>query len=150
MKNTSKKIRSGFTLIEMLIVVAIIGILASVVIVGIGPAQKKARDARRAADLRQVQTALELYYGKAGQYPPAATWAALTTALTIGANAVVTTVPVDPTPLPRTYKYVSLDGTNYVLMAVLDDPSSNLLTSSLKGTVEGEDCDVVATYCLGL
>ncbi len=61
--------RKGFTLIELLIVIAIIGILASVVLVGIGPAQRSGRDARRIADLRQIQNALELYKSANGQYP---------------------------------------------------------------------------------
>lgn len=61
--------RKGFTLIEILIVVAIIGILASIVLVGLGPARRAGQDARRIADLRQIQTALELYHNKNGTYP---------------------------------------------------------------------------------
>ena len=43
--------RKGFTLIEILVVVAIISILASVVLVGLGPTRKIGRDARRISDL---------------------------------------------------------------------------------------------------
>ena len=70
-----KKSQQGFTLIEILIVVAIIAILASVVLVGLGPTQAQGRDARRISDLREVQTGLELYYNKNGVYPTASTWA---------------------------------------------------------------------------
>lgn len=59
----------GFTLIEILIVVAIIGILASIVLVGLNPSKKAANDARRLSDLKQVQNALELFYHKCGYYP---------------------------------------------------------------------------------
>lgn len=64
-----QKNQEGFTLIEILIVVAIIAILASVVLVGLGPAQQSGRDARRLSDLREVQTGLELYYNGNGTYP---------------------------------------------------------------------------------
>jgi prepilin-type N-terminal cleavage/methylation domain-containing protein len=71
--------RKGFTLIELLVVIAIIGILSATVLVSLNTARGKARDARRLADVRQIQTALELYYHTHGSYPasPAAgfTWA---------------------------------------------------------------------------
>jgi len=61
--------KKGFTLIEILIVVAIIAILASIVLVGLGPTQQSGRDARRLSDLHEVQNGLELYYNKCGNYP---------------------------------------------------------------------------------
>lgn len=62
--------QSGFTLIELLVVVAIIGMLASVVLASLNGAREKSRDARRLSDMRQLQTALELYYSDNGnQYP---------------------------------------------------------------------------------
>ena len=58
MSNNNK----GFTLIEMLVVIAIIGLLSSVVVIGLGGARSKARDARRIADIRSIQSALEVDY----------------------------------------------------------------------------------------
>lgn len=71
-----KKLRNaGFTLIELLVVIAIIGILASVVLASLNTARQKSRDARRIADLRQIQTALELYYSSNNSYPqPSEGW----------------------------------------------------------------------------
>ena len=126
--------RKGFTLIEILIVVAIIGILASIVLVGLGPARQSGQDARRLADLRQVQTSLELHYRAIGAYPD--------TIISGGSGDGVQDycamegqvgqfignqrLPHDPrlgANFCQTgdYKYAS-DGTNYMLVAALDGP----------------------------
>ena len=61
--------RKGFTLIEMLVVVAIISVLAGVVLTGVAGFQANARDTRRIGDLKNVQNFLELYFAKCGYYP---------------------------------------------------------------------------------
>ncbi|MBX4187294.1 MAG: type II secretion system GspH family protein [Candidatus Doudnabacteria bacterium] len=67
--NLNRQKNDGFTLVELLVVIAIIGILAAVVLVSLNTARLKSRDARRLADVRQVMTALELYYNDNGAYP---------------------------------------------------------------------------------
>ncbi len=56
--------QKGFTIIELLVVIAVIGFLASVILVSLNSARSKARDTRRLADMRQLQTALDAYYNQ--------------------------------------------------------------------------------------
>ena len=58
----SSVVSQGLTLIELMVVMAIIGILAAIVLVSLGPARQTAKDARRQADIRQIATAMELCY----------------------------------------------------------------------------------------
>jgi type II secretion system protein G len=62
-------LQKGFTLIELLLVISIIGILAAVVLVSLGSARDKSKVARAAVDLRQINTALMLYFDHNGVYP---------------------------------------------------------------------------------
>ncbi len=63
------KKQKGFTLIELLVVIAIIGLLSTLAVISLNNARQKARDARRVSDIKQVQTALELYYNDMNGYP---------------------------------------------------------------------------------
>ncbi|MBN1263258.1 MAG: type II secretion system protein [Candidatus Pacebacteria bacterium] len=62
---------SGFTLIEMLIVIAVIGILAVAVLSAINPVEqmRKARDTRRRSAAAELLNALERYYATHEEYP---------------------------------------------------------------------------------
>ncbi|MBX4188046.1 MAG: prepilin-type N-terminal cleavage/methylation domain-containing protein [Candidatus Doudnabacteria bacterium] len=87
-----KFMQKGFTLIELLVVIAIIGILSAVVLVSLNSARAKSRDARRLADVRQVMTALELYYNDNGQYPTTAQGLAI-----LSTSNFLPTTPAQPT-----------------------------------------------------
>ncbi len=63
--------RAGFTLVELLVVVAIIGILAGIVSVALPRAIEKAKIARMTGALNQLRTALTQYYTESNSYPPA-------------------------------------------------------------------------------
>ncbi|HUS59773.1 MAG TPA: type II secretion system protein [Nevskiaceae bacterium] len=59
----------GFTLIELMVVMAVIGILAGLTLTGFTAARKTARDGQRKADLEQVRSALEMCRSDTGSYP---------------------------------------------------------------------------------
>lgn len=107
------KNKKGFTLIELLVVVAIIGLLSSIVLVSLDSARAKARDAKRKSDIRQIQTALALYYNTNGYYPPCAgepgvsgssiwsysadaTWKNNSNCLALALKPFIPSLPVDP------------------------------------------------------
>src|SRR6201993_494731 len=61
--------RSGFTIVELLIVIVVIGILAGLVIVTYNGVQQKARDTERTTDIKALQGQLEAYQAQNGKYP---------------------------------------------------------------------------------
>lgn len=67
MKNRNTK--KGFTLIELLVVIAIIGLLATIAAVALNNARQSSRDTKRLADVKQLQTALELFFNSENAYP---------------------------------------------------------------------------------
>lgn len=139
--------KKGFTLIELVIVIAIIGILASIVLVGLGGFRANARDAKRIAEIGQMQNALELYFGKCGYYPgdataagacvsaaPPTSWTALQTVL-VNARIGLTRIPLD-----TSYGYVTNNTsvpprTSYILSAGLESSGNAALADDLDGTV---------------
>ncbi len=146
--------KRGFTLIELLVVIAIIGILSSVVVASLNSARVKARDARRVADVKQIQVALELYYDANNTYP-----AALTALQGSTSGASLATIPADPSG--GSYSYVANDAkTAYhiggnmeqaVGATTLDDadtdskttgsPTGWPTTGGIDGTDQAKKCD---------
>jgi prepilin-type N-terminal cleavage/methylation domain-containing protein len=127
------KRNKGFTLIELLVVIAIIGILASIVLASLNSARKKSRDARRIADLKQVQLALEMYFDSNSNYPAAATWAALGTLI---APTYIAAIPIDPLNTDNyVYKYAALGSgtscTSYHLGATLEETTNPAFNSDI-------------------
>lgn len=94
MMNTNS-IKKGFTLIELLLVLAIIGILTTLLMANFISAKVRARDAQRKSDMRQIQSALELYRSDQGSYPTAALFVC-GASLTSGGTTYIQKIPCDP------------------------------------------------------
>ena len=61
--------QQGFTIVELLIVIVVIGILAALVITTYTGIQAKARNSKRQTDVQSVQTQVEAYFAQNGHYP---------------------------------------------------------------------------------
>jgi prepilin-type N-terminal cleavage/methylation domain-containing protein len=72
MQRTLRKVQQGFTIIELLIVIAIIAILAGLVLNNFQSAQAKARDTQRITKINALHTKLEEFYNEASGYPSSA------------------------------------------------------------------------------
>lgn len=90
--------QKGFTLIELLVVIAIIGMLSSVILASMNTARTNARDVKRMADVKAIQTALEMYYSSNNTYPVAAAPIPITEASVLGALTpnYILRLPTDP------------------------------------------------------
>lgn len=108
--------RRGFTIVELLIVIVVIGILAAITIVAYGGIQSRARDSARKADISTLKKALEIYKLDNGRFPAATSsqpvyggWELSTdTAGTFieGLKPSISKVPIDPLNSMGTPKYV--------------------------------------------
>jgi len=135
-----------------LVVIAVIGLLATVVMVSLNTARTKARDTKRITDLKQIKTALEMYYDTNGYYPPSpcgydcdsyyystnSSWNTLQTYLA----SYISKLPVDPINNvggpwnPGNFSYAYGDVGRYAY------PSQYTLTTQLEQTDHPERCGV--------
>lgn len=132
--------KKGFTLIELLVVIAIIGLLSTLAVIALNNARAKSRDAKRVADVKQIQSALELYYNDANGYPATADVVIDgATALKFGTTEYMKIVPKAPEPpVGNVYTYANATSyTDYTLQYTLETGaggiSSGLHTASSRG-----------------
>jgi prepilin-type N-terminal cleavage/methylation domain-containing protein len=64
-----KRYTKGFTFIELMVAISIIGVLMLIVFSGVANTRKSARVAQRVSDMKKVQSALDLYYANNKSYP---------------------------------------------------------------------------------
>lgn len=118
----------GFTLLELMVVIIILGVLAALISGNFFTSLQKGRDARRKADLEQIQRALELYYEDKKVYPNFDIFATANLKLcetkiaaSCGSEKVyMQNIPNDPTS-GKTYKYVNSTTQSYGLYACMEN-----------------------------
>ena len=147
-----KKLKNqGFTIVELLIVIVVIGILATLVITTYNGVQSKARDTKRQTDINAIQGQVEAYNTNAGFYP---TLAQMNTAGFRSTNmkGLDTNALQDPqggaptlvaSPVAKSYAYAPAPSgcddtatscTSYTLTATLENNINGLPTYSKTGT----------------
>lgn len=146
----------GFTLLEMLVTISIIGILASVVITGLSGTKERARDAERISDIAQLQLVLEQYFNACRQYPATLTTGANNSSSGTCSVTLGTFLPTIPTPpMGGNYAYGVKDtapvNTDYRLGVVLETNDPVLAGDVDGGVTYGVTCADDATnfrYCV--
>lgn len=141
-----KNNKKGFTIVELLIVIVVIGILALLVVTTYGGIQAKARNSKRSADVAAVQTQLEAFFSQSGYYPSLAdmnnaTW------LSTNMKSLDTGALADPSntqsktlvavAAAKSYAYAPLNSGGTSCEADDTTCASYTLTATYEGTVNG-------------
>lgn len=133
--------RKGFTLIELLVVISVIGVLSAVLLVNFVGVRGRAGDATKKSNLRQLKTAMRLYYNDFQRYPASAgagtTFAGCgasgTSSCTVGAAFSAgspATVYMNQIPTGIRY-YVAASGNEFLLMIPLENTSDPDIAASV-------------------
>ena len=142
-----KKSNKGFTIVELLIVIVVIGILALLVITTYSGIQQKARNSKRSADMAAIQTQLEAYYQQTGNYP-SLTQMNDSAFLTASLKSLDQNALIDPSnttqsktlvaaPVARSYSYEVSDASDASCEATPANCAKYTLTATFEGTVNG-------------
>lgn len=142
-----KRRNSGFTIVELLIVIVVIGILAALVITTYSGIQAKARNSKRQTDIQSLQTQLEAFFSQNGYYPSrtdmnTASWLQTnmksldTGALTDPSNPSSTTLV--QSPVAKSYAYDVLDSSGNSCETTDTNCAKYTLTATYEGTVNGQ------------
>lgn len=137
-------LHSAFTLVELLIVISIIGVLVTIGLVSFRNSQARARDAQRKSDLKQISSALELYYSDYGKYPNSITFGS---EFTDNKTVYFKILPDDPnSSLNYVYRIVD-SGTNqkYQLFSYLENTQDPDLVTTTQSCGSGKTCNFAIT-----
>ena len=134
----------GFTLIELLVVIAIIGLLSTLSVIALNSAREKARNARRVSDMKQIQTALEIYFNDIGRYPASTELVFSATGQIATASKVYMSVlprnpmPRNDTPCPdNEYVYTRDSSVSYHLTYCISEATGGIAVGTNQATPAG-------------
>lgn len=138
-------------MIELLVVISIIGLLSTLAVVSLNNARMKSRDSKRVADMKQAQTALEMFYNDCNTYPVVAAAAVLASTMgttncngagtTVALSKYMATVPTAPTPHDSAACIAATDANRLYYYTSVDDTGAACTTYPCAG--------FKITYCLG-
>lgn len=148
-------IKKGFTLIEMLVVLAIMGVIVGLTLFGIGGAREASRDAKRKADLEVLRSAVEIYKADCNKYPlgegnPSSVLATSGDSLSgdgsssscLTTNNYLNQIPSDPIDPNANYRYYS-NGTIYEICAALEQGTGTVTCNG--SSLCGKTCNYKVT-----
>lgn len=125
-KSRKRHSRGGFTLIELMIVVAILGLLAYVLVPRIMERPEEARRIRAQVDIKTIESALKLYKIDNGTYP------------TTEQGLIALIKKPDQDPVPKNWR----DG-GYLEGAAIKDPWGNPFEYQAPGS-DGRDYEIIS------
>lgn len=131
MKRSATLLRSGFTLMELLIVIAIIAIILLVILTNFAHQIDKGFDARRKEDLQHIKTAFEEYYNDHGCYPDPSIMDNASDCGGPGLQPYLKEIPCDPAS-KQPYSYVPLSSgicNGYRVLTKLSDKGDPAITN---------------------
>ncbi len=156
--NQSHNRLRAFTIIELLVTIAIIALLTGIVITNLAPSKSRARDVKRISDMGNIQFALSLYFDRCKQYPSSlattANTGCPTTPTQISLGSFISTIPTSPAPGSYVYQTSGTPPSDYVLAVYLEN-YNEILKDDIDGTVFGSiQCGPTNDssehyYCLG-
>ena len=122
MKLSNKK---GFTIVELLVSLAIIAMLFSITFTLLSGIRQKSRDARRMSDVREIKKALSLYANQNNKFPTSATETIITgndiISVELEDDGVISETPVDPMHPTYSYAYqTDALGNTYIISFCLE------------------------------
>ena len=129
--------KKGFTILELLVVVAIIAMLFTAISVVLTGVKERSRDAKRMTNMHEIQKALNLYYTEFGRFPITLTTIDITGndafSVELENSGLITEVPTDPLYPSTVYRYGYIStagGTDFTLSFCLE-------TDTIQGYVQG-------------
>ncbi|CAN5421648.1 N/A [soil metagenome] len=144
-----KNKQSGFTIVELLIVIVVIGILAGLVITTFNGIQQKARDTERETDIKAIHAQVEAFWAQKGYYPSltdmndrvATTGFVAVNLKGLDAGAFKdpkgASVNLSAAPAASTYAYAVSNSAGTTCEADDTTCAKYTLTSTLEGTLNG-------------
>ncbi|MEK7499165.1 MAG: type II secretion system protein [Patescibacteria group bacterium] len=145
--------KKGFTLIEILVVIGIMGTLVAIVLPNFIGGRQRSKDAKRRIDLETISSALEQYRNVAGTYPATLTLdcdpdretLTYTDPVTTTVTTFLTAIPQDPGCGLYVYAIPQLTDTDYTVCAYLEASTPSTDAAGACGGTSPKACN----YCKG-